>query len=225
MKPDATIFIPTKNAGPEFRIVLKKICDQQEKNIEIIILDSGSTDETLEIARSFPVKLHEIKPVEFGHGKTRNLALEYAKADFIVFLSQDAIPFDEFWLSCLLRNFDDLEVVGVFSRQIPRQNSKEVQRFFYQYYFPNKKIIRPQSEFNSSQNRFFSNVSSCIRKDVLQKYPFDETILTSEDQDWAMRVIQLGFKTFYEPDSLVIHSHDHNLKQALFSFKWVNSIY
>lgn len=214
MKPEVTIFIPTKNAGSEFRITLNKVFDQTVKNIELIIIDSGSRDKTLDIAECYPAKIIEIEPETFGHGKTRNLALEYASADFIVFLSQDAIPYDEYWLSNLLKNFDEDNIAAVFSRQLPRKEAKQLQRFFYQYYFPDSKISRPQRDFNSSQNRFFSNVSSCVKRGVLEKYPFDETILTTEDQEWAHRIIKKGFKTIYEPESIVIHSHNHGLAKT-----------
>lgn len=211
MKPHVSIFIPTKNAGSDFSIVLERIFHQEEKDIEVIIVDSNSTDDTRKIAEKFPTKVVKIKSEEFGHGKTRNLALNYSKADFIVFLSQDAIPFDEYWLSYLLRNFSDDKTAGVFSRQIPRTNAREIQKFFYRYYFPQKRIIRPQQNFNSIQNRFFSNVSSCIRKDILQNNQFNDSILTTEDQEWAKRITNLGYNTVYEPESVVVHSHNHKL--------------
>lgn len=213
MKPKVSIFIPTKNAGSEFSKVLDSIYNQKEKDLEVIIVDSGSTDETLEIVENYPIKLYEISSNEFGHGKTRNLALKYSRADYIVFLSQDAIPNDCNWLSNLLMNFQDEKTAGVFSRQIPREDAKETEKFFYKYYFPDKKIIRPNKKYNSIQNRFFSNVSSCIKKEIFQKYKFNDSILTTEDQEWAKRITELDFKTIYEPKSIVIHSHNHNLKQ------------
>ena len=213
MKPHISIFIPTKNAGVEFKTVLEKIYNQQELHLELIIVDSGSTDHTLEIVTRYPAKVIKINPEEFRHGKTRNMALTYSSADYIVFLSQDAVPADEYWLSNLLRNFSDEKTAGVFSKQIPRKKTHEIQRFFYMYYFPETKIVRPNKLYNSIQNRFFSNVSSCIKKEVLQKYPFDNSILTTEDQEWANRIIKSGYKTVYEPESIVIHSHNHRLKQ------------
>jgi len=214
MKPKVSIFIPTKNAGSDFFEVLDSIYNQKEKDLEVIIVDSGSTDETLEIVRNFPIKLYEIKPTEFGHGKTRNLALKYSRANYIVFLSQDALPKDSYWLSNLLINFSNKKTAGIFSRQIPREDAEETEKFFYKYYFPDQKKIRPNKKNNSIQNRFFSNVSSCIRKEILQKYKFNDSILTTEDQEWAKRITELGFKTIYEPKSIVIHSHNHNLKQV-----------
>jgi len=218
MKPKTSIFIPTKNAGEDFHKILQQISIQKEKNFELIIVDSGSTDNTLKIAEQFkekfPIKIYEIKPEEFGHGKTRNLSIEYAKGEFIVFLTQDAIPYNDFWLSSLLENFKDSKVAGVFSKQVPRKNAREIEKFQLNYYFPNKKITISNNEKNLLNKMFFSNASSCVRKNVLIKYPFNEELIMTEDQEWAKRIIQRGYKKVYEPESIVIHSHNYNSKQT-----------
>lgn len=224
MKSKISIFIPTKNAGRQFHHVLNQISNQKEKDFEIIIVDSDSTDQTLEITKKFsekfklkfPIKVYKIKPEEFGHGKTRNFALKYANksSKFIVFLTQDAIPANNQWLSSLIENFKDKKVAGVFSRQIPKKNARETEKFFYNYYFPDKKIIKLNKKYSLfPENIFFSNVSSAIKKDLLKKYPFDESLIMSEDQKWAKDVIEKGYKTIYEPKSAVIHSHNYSLKQ------------
>jgi len=99
-----SIFIPTKNAGPKFQKTLENIFLQLYKNFEVIILDSGSTDKTLSIIKKFKTHLYKIKPNEFGHGKTRNLALKLARGEYIVYLSQDALPANQFWLSNLIKS-------------------------------------------------------------------------------------------------------------------------
>jgi len=215
----ASIFIPTKNAGEEFYHTLNQISKQNEKDFEVIVVDSGSEDHTISIAKSlqekFPIKIYKILPKEFGHGKTRNLSLKYAKGEFIVFLTQDAIPFNENWLSNLLINFKDKKVAGVFSRQIPKKNSRETEKFLTSYYFPDKKIIRPNKMYKHfPYNVLFSDVSSCIKKSILAKHPFNISLIASEDLEWSMRIIGEGYKTIYEPKSIVIHSHNYNFKQT-----------
>ena len=160
----ASIVILTKNAGNSFYYTLSNIFSQTFKDFEVIIIDSGSEDRTLEIAREFPAKIYKIPPEEFGHGKTRNLAAKLAHGEFIVYLTQDAIPANEFWLSNLLRNFQDSSIGAAFSRQIPRKNSSAMEFFFYNHHFPDRRIIRPENK-RFIDRIFFSNVSSCIRKD------------------------------------------------------------
>jgi len=218
----ATIFIPTKNAGKQFYQTLNQISKQREKNFEVIIVDSGSTDKTLQIAENFkqkiPMRIYKIHPKEFGHGKTRNLSLKYARGKFIIFLTQDAIPLNNVWLSYLLSNFKDKKVAGVFSRQIANKKSMITERFFYECYYPNKKIISPNPKNFFFENIFFSNVSSSIRKSVLKKFSFNESIIMCEDQDWAKRIINKGYKKIYEPKSIVIHLHNRNLNQTFQRF-------
>ena len=106
MKTDATIVIPTFN-GEEFLIeVIEAIFNQKTtKTYELLIIDSGSTDRTLEIIAKYPkIRLHQIPNKEFGHGRTRNLAVEMANSEFVVFLTQDATPSHDQWLDYLLES-------------------------------------------------------------------------------------------------------------------------
>ncbi|GAI52085.1 unnamed protein product [marine sediment metagenome] len=92
-----------------------------DEKFEVIIIDSGSTDKTIEIAKEYPVRLIQIKPEEFGHGKTRNYGADISEGEYLVFLTQDAIPFDNNWLRYLISNLEDENVAGVYNKQIPRR--------------------------------------------------------------------------------------------------------
>ena len=102
---DVSICIPTKNGGEGFRQVLEAIFHQKTRlRYEVICVDSGSTDGTLDIIRSYPeIRLKQIAPEAFGHGRTRNLAASLGTGEFIVFLTQDAIPGWEGWLEEMIR--------------------------------------------------------------------------------------------------------------------------
>jgi len=214
-KIEASIFIPTKNPGPEFKDILKGIFDQKKVNFELIVVDSGSNEQVLKMMSDYPLQLFQIRPEEFGHGKTRNLALKYVKGDYVVFMTQDATPGDNFWLRNLLDGFTDGKVAGVFSRQIPKADARGNEIFFYSYHFPDKFIIRPNPRTtNPLDKNFFSNVSSCLKKEIFAKYPFDESLIMSEDQQWSKEVIEAGYKTVYNPNSIVVHSHNYNLRQT-----------
>ena len=203
----------TKNAGNGFSDILSSISKQKFKNFEVIIIDSGSKDRTLEIAGKFPVRIYQIKPEEFGHGKTRNLGAKLARGKFVVYLTQDAIPANNLWLGSFLKNFKDKRVAGAFSRQIPRKNASLLEGFFCDYHYPKKKIIRSNESRNLFLDKiFFSNVSSCIRKNILRKFKFNEGLIMSEDQQWARDVFKAGYNTIYEPSSIVYHSHNYRLK-------------
>ena len=212
---DVSIILLTKNAGKQFSDTLKAIFSQISKHtFEVIVIDSGSVDETLKIAKEFETKIYKIDPKEFGHGKTRNYAATLAKGKLIVYLTQDAIPLGTDWLEKLLKPFSSDQVVGVYARQIPKSNASPLERFFLLQRYPDEahqkqfqKILGPIK----LDDIFFSNVCSAIRKKTLQQYPFDEKLIMSEDQQWAKDVLLAGYSVAYQPKAIVRHSHNYTL--------------
>lgn len=208
---ETSIIILTKNAGESFKKVLSKIFLQAYKPFEVIIIDSGSTDNTLEIAQTFPTKIIKIKPEEFGHGKTRNLGARLAKGKYVVYLTHDAIPKNNIWLEELIKPLKkDKKIAGVFSRQIPRKNENVIDKFFYLSLYTNKDKIWNDGDYVQGNN-IFSDVSSAIKKEILKKYPFNNKIIVSEDYEWAQRILKADYSLYYNPKSRVIHSHSYNL--------------
>ena len=101
---DVSIVIPTKNAGELIDRVLESIFNQKTTyQYEVICIDSGSKDDTISIIQKYDVKLFQIRPDEFGHGKTRNYGASKGTGEFIVFITQDALPATDTWL----QNFID----------------------------------------------------------------------------------------------------------------------
>ena len=222
---DVSVVILTLNAGPRFRQVLDALGRQRyDGTMEVLVLDSGSTDGTLELAaRDGGVAVHHIK--NFGHGRTRNEGARLARGEFVVYLTQDAIPLGERWLANLLAPFDDPKVAATFSHQVPYSNATPMERFFLSKRFPDVRIVRPESANHrlGVYTVFFSNVSSAIRRDVLLEYPFDETLIMSEDQQFARDVIAAGYRTVYEPAAVVRHSHRYSLWQVF--TRYFDSLY
>lgn len=204
-----SIIIPTKNAGHKFKSVLDKIFSQYYEHFEVIIIDSGSTDGTLSLVRKYPVKLFQIKPGDFGHGKTRNYAASLTQENIIVFLTQDAEPLANNWLTHLLKPFKDPKIAGVYGRQIPKNNESELDKFFLLSLYGNKNKLWTKKNYTQGDN-IFSDADSAIRKDLLLKYPYKNDIIVSEDYEWAARMLTKGYKIFYNKDACVIHSHTYN---------------
>lgn len=212
MKIETSIIILTKNAGDNFNKVLKGVFSQDYKNFEVIIIDSSSTDNTLEIAKQYTTKIIKIKPEEFGHGKTRNYGVKLAKGKYVVFLTHDAIPKNNKWLSELIKPLKNKKLAGVFSRQIPKENENEIDKFFYFSLYPEKSMVFKKNNYSMGDN-IFSDVSSAIKKDILMKYPYNNDIIVTEDYEWAKRIMNQGYNLFYNSKSKVIHSHSYNLPQ------------
>jgi len=210
---DVSIIILTKNAGGNFKLLLEGIFSQKfDSQYEVLVIDSGSTDETLSIAKKFPVKITQIKPEEFHHGKTRNLGAQLSLGSTLVYITQDALPLDNDWLQKLVDNLKDSNVAMACGRQIPWETTKPPEKFFYVYNFPQQKIIVASGASDYyHDNIFISNVNSAIKRDVWRQFNFSENIIMAEDKEFAKRILSAGWSITYEPNAAVYHAHDFGL--------------
>ena len=213
---EVSVVIPTLNAGKGFGRLLEAIAAQDfDKPLEIIVVDSGSTDGTVDTARDFNLaRLIEI--TDFTHGKARNIGATAATGNFLVFMTQDCLPADKHWLVNLLKPFSDAKVAAAFSRQTPFADANPMEQYFLANNFSGQRVVR---QLNGRKEPgifdvFFSNVSSSIRRDIWEQFPFDEKIIMSEDQSFAREALLAGYKTVYEPDSVVFHSHNYSLTKV-----------
>lgn len=216
-----SVVIPTKNGALTLDSCLENIFKQKHNfTLEIIIIDSGSIDKTLDIAKKYPVKIKSIKPEEFNHGLTRNYGISIAMGNLVVLMVQDAIPYDEYWLSNMIREFKDKRVAGVYCRQIPRANCDPLKAIQLREGFSGGNIRKVKLIGNiedyknlSPMEKYelvsFDNVCSGIRKSVWGKIPFAK-VNFAEDLHWSREVLMAGYKIVYTPDATVIHSHNRS---------------
>jgi len=202
-----SVIIPTYNAGKLLFKVLPAVEHQSILPYEIIIIDSNSTDDTLNIANSFPVKCISIAKKDFNHGGTRNYGARLARGDYIVYLTQDVVPMDNEWLENLIKPIHDNSAVGAFSRQIAQKNAVPTEKFFYSHMYPSKSRMLTSNDL-STQEILFSNASSAVKKSYILDNPFSENILMSEDYEWALRMLGEWQSIAYVASSKVLHSHD-----------------
>jgi rhamnosyltransferase len=221
-----SVVIPTYNGGKTLGLVIEKIFKQDYAGeTEVICIDSGSKKDTLEIFKFFPqVIIKTINRREFDHGLTRDLGISLSKSDFVVLMTQDAVPFNEFWLSNLIKPFfTNSQIAGVYSRQLPWENAdpfakKRLNAWAAGRKEPDLQKIDSMSDFKKMdfmqrlQLIAFDHVSCAIRRDVWKQYPHGKCEF-GEDLLWARKVLDSGYYIFYEPTSLVIHSHKTRLIQ------------
>lgn len=200
--------------------LLERVHSQEgDFDIEVVVVDSGSTDGTPELARRYGARVREIPKSEFNHGATRNLGISLAGGEYVVLTVQDAVPVDEHWLSAMVENLErDERVAGVYARQLPHGWAGPLTRVLVNGYASARPDRREhfaggRKEFDTlPPNRrralaAFDNVSSCIRRSVWEELPFDRARF-GEDIMWGKKVIEAGYKTVYEPRSAVYHSHE-----------------
>ncbi len=195
----ATICVLTFN-GESFLDEVLRSCLAQDATFhyEVLVVDSGSTDATLDIvARHDAVRLHRIPNREFGHGRTRNLAVSLAAGDIVVFLTQDATPVGASWLRTLVSPLlDDRSLAGVFARQRPRPECRPTTARHVAGVFG----ATPPPDF-------FSNVCSAVRVDVLRRIPFRD-VSYAEDRAFAADATAAGMRVSYVAEAEVLHSND-----------------
>lgn len=222
----ASIIILAKNEEENIGPCLEAVFSQKTGfDFEVIVVDSGSTDGTLDIVRSTPARLFEIPPGDFDHGGTRQYGAEQAKGQYVVTLVADATPYDENWLANLLAPFEeDANIAGVYGMQIPRDDCDP---FFAwrlsqwvtgsgeprEHFFPTPDEIEKLSPEEKRAGLNFDDINSARRADVLREFPFPEAEY-AEDLVWARNVLKAGKKLVYAPSAAVHHSHRRTLGYA-----------
>lgn len=221
---DVTIVIPTKNGGKQFESVLEMVEKQKTQySYEVICVDSGSADQTVEIIKKHSYACYQIKPEEFGHGRTRNYGASKGTGEYIVFLTQDALPADENWLENLVTPMKmDRDIVGAFGSHIPYEDcnpfdKRDIEAHFKGFGVTNTiYYIDDWNRYFADEGyrhvmAFFSDNNSCLRRSVWEKWPYEDVDF-AEDQIWVRSMLEKGFKKVYCPDAAVYHSHNYDVE-------------
>ncbi|HXA54735.1 MAG TPA: glycosyltransferase family 2 protein, partial [Solirubrobacteraceae bacterium] len=188
-------------------------------------VDSGSSDDTIDVLRGFGAKVVTIDPKDFNHGLTRNLAAREARGELLVFLNGRSRPTSEKWLGPLLAAFDgDPSVVGVCSRTLPYHDANVLVKAEGTHELSGaltqeQKRIDDWDAYRSmthAARRAFLNfhtVSAVIRADIFATIPFRSVRTIGEDLLWAREVLEEGWTLVHEPASCVYHSHPYTIKE------------
>lgn len=221
MNPVFSIIIPTKNGEKTIRRAIESWLSQTlADKSEIIIIDSGSTDQTLNIVKQYPARLYTIPPEAFSHAATRNYAVSLAKGQFILMTVQDAWASSNSILDKALKHFQDPQTVAVAGTQaVPHEPDKNP----LQWYRPVSKPKATTRQFSPQEFEKLpaekklevsrlDDVCAFYRKSALQTLPFPPAEF-GEDVLWAMEAYRRGWKIVFDPEILVWHYHHYDSKQ------------
>jgi GT2 family glycosyltransferase/glycosyltransferase involved in cell wall biosynthesis len=211
----ASVIIPVRNGARYLEGVLKAVASQRAPvEVEVLVVDSGSRDGSIEIARRAGARVIEIPPEEFGHGKTRNFAAEQAAGEYLVFLTQDATPPGNDWLATLIAPLSERDKVGLATGpHLPRPDTspmigRELRDFFGSFSPDGFLRIDDAVSPKDPGSGFFSNVNAAILRSCWEEVRFRE-VDYAEDQAFARDAIARGWKKAYVPDAGVLHAHDY----------------
>lgn len=188
--------------------LLSGLMEQTVKDIEIILVDSGSTDATLSIASRYPVKVINISPEEFSFGRALNIGCKAAKGEFLVIVSAHVYPVYNDWLENMLKPFEDKEVALVYGKQRGDEHARYTEQQIYKQWFPDFSI-------SSQTMPFCNNANAVVRKSLWKLFPYNEELTGLEDLDWAKRVSDEGHRTVYCAEAEIIHVHNETPKTVL----------
>jgi rhamnosyltransferase len=207
-EPQVSIILRSFNEGWALRDTLAALQSQDYHNWELIVIDSGSTDDSHDLIRQAnPAHFIRIQPHEYNPSRVMNHGLRLARSEFGIFLNADATPQGPNWLRPMVDALRRRNVAAVFGRQIPRPDCQAVYACDYDRCFgPNRQ--------SAKWDHFFSMVSSGIRKDIWSQRGFLEKLQYAEDDEYTRWAKAHGYRVIYCPASVVMHSHNYSAAQA-----------
>jgi rhamnosyltransferase len=231
--PRVSIVLPTLNGEACLERLLPTLAAQElprEWNgFEICAVDSSSTDRTRALLRQAGADVRTIARADFRHGRTRNLAAGGARGEFLVFLSQDAVPADEHCICHLIAAFDDPRVAGAYSRVLPNpEDDLLTQRTVLDLPEASERAVARDLDGVGSLSALtgeqraswlrFNNVASAVRAGVFRRMPFPD-VPFGEDFAWAALVLAAGHRIRFAPQSVVHHAHRYGPREAFARYR------
>jgi len=212
-----SIIIPVYNAENYLVNLLNSIKKQSlEMESELIIIDSSSKDKTVEIAQKYTENVVIIPQSEFDHGGTRTKAAQIAKGDILVFLTQDALPYDEYAIENIVNIFEDKSIGAAYGKQVPYKETSLFGKHLRLFNYNTKSYIRNQDDITKYglKTAFLSDSFAAYRKSTLEEINwFKDGLILGEDTYAGAKIILAGYHLAYVSEAKVYHSHSYTVFQ------------
>src|SRR5512135_891322 len=200
-----SLVIRAYNESRHLGRLLEGVSHQTCKGVEVILVDSGSTDATVQIAESYGARIVRVQPGEFTFGRSLNLGIQAASSDLIAIASAHVFPVYPDWIESLLRPFEDPSVALVYGKPRGNADSKFSEGQIFPQWFPDADIADQPSPF-------CNNANAAIRCSLWEEHAYDETLTGLEDLAWARWAQSSGYRVAYSAHAEVIHLHQERMK-------------
>lgn len=204
--PTVSVVIRCYNEVRHIGRLFQGLKAQAFRDYEIVVVDSGSDDGTLDIVAGEDAILVHIPKERFSFGRSLNMGCAAARGDFLVFISAHCHPVDEYWLDNLIADFADPKVAAVYGKQ----------RGLAESHFSEQQIFRrwyPEASTAHQDGPFLNNANCAVRGTRWEQFPYDEELTGLEDLEWASRVMRDGWRINYRADAAVLHVHEESPDQ------------
>ncbi len=203
MSSVCSVVIRAFNEEKHLSRLLDGILHQTIQDVQVILVDSGSSDRTVEIANEYAVQIVHIQPQDFTFGRSLNLGISHAKADFVVFASAHVYPVYPDWLERLLEPFQDQKVAISYGKQRGMETTQFSEHQIFEHWFPDTSTIHQNYPF-------CNNANAAIRKKLWEQNAYNETLPGLEDLAWARWVHEQGYRIAYVAEAEIIHVHNES---------------
>lgn len=217
MNKSVDIIIPTYRPDESVVYLMKKLLKQTYPIHEIHIIDTETGIFPKELKNlSDKIRISKIKPEQFDHGGTRHEGAMQSHADIIIYMTQDAMPVNEYLIEELVKAFDNEKIAAAYARQLPNSKCNVIERYTRAFNYPEQSRIKSLEDLETLgiKTYFCSDVCAAYRKSVYESLGgFEEKTIFNEDMIMAAKIIQSGGSVKYVAEAKVIHSHNYNCKQ------------
>jgi 2-desacetyl-2-hydroxyethyl bacteriochlorophyllide A dehydrogenase len=213
MSARASVIVRARDEARFIERLLEDVRAQTYDPLEIVVVDSGSTDGTLEIAERLADRVVRIAPEEFTFGRSLNKGSEAARGEFLVFVSAHTYPVSNNWLANLIAPFDDPSVGMVYGRQLPAPTTRLDEERDLLTNFGEGSAVSIDNPLGPN------NANAAVRAELWREVPFDEELTGLEDLAWAQQIQARGHRVFYADNAGIVHIHEESLRQVFRRFR------
>lgn len=215
---NAVVIIPIYKPDQKFCKLLDMLKKQKNIDFTVYIIDSGSDRVDYEAyLEGLDYQITKITPKIFNHGGTRRAAAQkYAMFPFLIYMTQDAVPADEFALSRLIEVFNDKDVGCAYGRQLSNYDAGVLGAHARLFNYPAKSQVKSLSDAEKIgiKAAFISDTFAAYRTSALKEVDwFPKNVILGEDTYVAAKMLMAGWKSVYCAGACVYHSHDYSIWQ------------